>query len=77
MYLFTNFLLFVLICRIVFFIILPIKIFVPIKSTEGLATSVPKKTYIGLEVIISSIIFFIIMFFLLIIKFDLGAIFRQ
>ena len=77
MYLFTNFLLFVLICRIVFFIILPIKIFVPIKSTEGLATSAPKITYIVLEVIISSIIFFIILFFLLIIKFDLGAIFRQ
>jgi len=77
MYLFTNFLLFFLIWRIVFFITLPIKIFVPIKSTEELATSVPKKTYIDLEVIISSLIFFIIMFFLLIIKFDLGAIFRQ
>lgn len=77
MYLFTNFLLFVLIWWIIFFITLPIKISIPTDLQEGLATSAPIKTYIGLKVIISSIISVIIMFVLLLIQFDLGTIFRK
>ena len=77
MYLFTKFLLFILIWWIVFFITLPFKVSVPTDLAGGFATSAPKKTYIGLKVIISSAISVIIMFFLLILQFDLGTIFRK
>jgi predicted secreted protein len=77
MYLFTNFVLFVLIWWIIFFISLPIKISVSPKPVEGHASSAPKKTYIGLKVIITSAISLIIMLFLILINFDLGLIFKQ
>ena len=48
MYLFTNFILFVLIWWILFFISLPIKISIPNKRIKGHATSAPKKTHLSL-----------------------------
>jgi predicted secreted protein len=77
MYLFTNFLLFVIIWWIIFFICLPFRISVSENPHKGHATSAPNKTYIGLKVIISTAISTIIMIFLIIIKFDLGMIFKQ
>ena len=77
MYIFTNFLLFILIWWIIFFIALPINISVPEDHYEGHASSAPKKTYIGLKVFVSTIISILIMFFLIIMKFDLGVIFKQ
>jgi len=76
MYLFTNFILFLLIWWIVFFITLPLNISIPDKPEEGHATSAPKKTHIGLKIVLTSIISMIIMIFLFIIKFDLGTIFK-
>ena len=77
MYLFTNFILFILIWWIIFFITLPLNISVPIKQIEGHASSAPKKTYIGYKLIITTAISFIIMLILIYIKFDLGIIFKQ
>ena len=76
MYLFTNFLMFVLIWWIIFFISLPIMVSVPEKQDEGHATSAPKITYIVLKVLITSAISLIIMLFLIYINFDLGNIFK-
>ena len=77
MYLFTNFILFILICWIIFFISLPIKISVPANQVDGHASSAPKKTHIGLKVVITTAISLIIMLILIFIKFDLGIIFKQ
>ena len=77
MYLFTNFLLFIVIWWVIFFITLPINISVPENVDKGLATSAPKKTYIGLKILITSAISFIIMLLLMFIKFDLGMLFNQ
>ena len=77
MHLFTNFLLFILIWWIIFFICLPIKLSVPMDHKRGHATSAPKKTYIGLKVIITSAVSIIIMLFLILFNFDLGIIFKQ
>jgi predicted secreted protein len=77
MYIFTKILLFILIWWIIFFISLPFNISIPENQIKGHASSSPKKTYIGLKVIISSAISVIIMFFLLILQFDLGTIFRK
>ena len=77
MSLFTNFILFILIWWIIFFIILPIRISIPKKVYPGHANSAPKKTYIGLKVLITSIISILIMLFLILLKFDLGVIFKQ
>ena len=63
MYLFTNFVMLVLIWWIIFFISLPIKISVPSNPEEGFASSAPKKTYIGLKVIITTAITIIIMLY--------------
>ena len=76
MYLFTNFVLFVLIWWIIFFISLPMKISVPVNTKEGYATSAPIKTYINLKVIITTAITIIIMLILILLKFDLGVIFK-
>ena len=59
----------------VFFITLPINITVSTKPEVGHASSAPKKTYIGLKVIITSTVSMVIMLFLLIIKFDLAMFF--
>lgn len=77
MYLFTNFLLFILIWWIFFFISLPIKISVSNNPKPGLASSAPKKTHIGLKVIITTAISMIIMLVLILLKFNLGTIFKQ
>ena len=77
MFLFTNFLMFVLIWWIIFFITLPLKISVPDKHHQGNASSAPKKTYIGIKVIVTTLISIIIIFFLLFINFDLGILFKQ
>ena len=77
MYLFTSFLLFVLIWWIVFFITLPIKISIPKNPSKGHATSAPKISYIVIKFIITTAISLIIMLFLIFIKFDLGIIFKQ
>ena len=76
MYLFTNFLLFILIWWIIFFISLPIRISVPKIPEEGHASSAPQKTYISIKIIITTAISAIIMMFLIFIKFDLGVIFK-
>lgn len=76
MYLFTSFLLFILIWWITFFITLPINISVPENQDEGHASSAPKKTYLGLKIFITTIISVLIMIFLIIMKFDLGMIFK-
>jgi predicted secreted protein len=77
MSLFTNFLLFVLVWWVTFFIFLPIKISIPLQIDRGHATSAPQKTYIGIKVVITTSISAIIMLFLFIIKFDLGMMFKQ
>ena len=77
MYLFTNFILFILIWWIVFFISLPIKVSVPSQYEEGHASSAPIKSYIGLKFMITTAVSILIMLFLLFIKFDLGVIFKQ
>ena len=77
MYLFTNFLLFVLIWWIVFFISLSIKISISKNPSKGHATSAPKISYIAIKFIITTAISLIIMLFLIFIKFDLGIIFKQ
>ena len=77
MYLFTNFLLFILIWWIIFFISLPLKLSVPDNPGDGHASSAPKKTYIGLKITITTAISMIIMLFLIFTKFDLGIIFKQ
>ena len=76
MFLFTYFLLFILVWWIIFFISLPIKINIPKHQDKGHASSAPIKTYIGLKFIITTVITLLIMFFLLFIKFDLGIIFK-
>ena len=76
MYLFTNFILFILIWWIIFFITLPMKISVPLRPKEGHATSAPKKTYIAAKLILTSAISIIVMLILIFINFDLGAIFK-
>ena len=77
MYIFTKFLLFILIWWIIFFISLPIKISVPTNQQDGHASSAPKKTYIGYKVIITTALSILVMLFLIFIKFDLGIIFKQ
>ena len=78
MYLFTSFLLFILIWWIIFFISLPIRISVPKENIiKGNATSAPIKTYIGLKFAITTAISGIIMLFVIMMKFDLGRIFAQ
>ena len=77
MYIFTNFILFILIWWVIFFICLPIKISVPTITKEGHANSAPKKTYISIKLLITTAISLIIMLFLIFIKFDLGVIFKQ
>ena len=77
MYIFTKILLFILIWWIIFFISLPFKISVPVNQIKGHASSSPKKTYIGLKVIITTAISFVIMLFLIIMNFDLGMIFKK
>lgn len=76
MYLFTNFLLFVLILKMIFFS-LPIRISVPFILKEVLVGSAPKKTYIGFKTIITNAITLTIMLFLIFIIFDLGITFKQ
>ena len=77
MYIFTKILLFILIWWIIFFISLPFKISIPENQIKGHASSSPKKTYLGLKVIITTAISFVIMLFLIIINFDLGIIFKK
>ena len=77
MYLFTNFLLFILIWWIIFFICLPLNISVPAQPENGHASSAPKKTYMGIKVTITTAISLIIMLFLIFFNFDLGIIFRK
>ena len=77
MYLFTNFLLFVVIWWMIFFITLPIKISVPLKPEEGHASSAPKKTFLGTKVALTTAISLLIMLILIFINFDLGTIFAK
>ena len=76
MFLFTNFIIFLLIWWIIFFISLPIRISVPVNQIKGHASSAPKKTYIVYKIMITTAISLIIMLFLIFIKFDLGVIFK-
>ena len=77
MFIFTKFLLFILIWWIIFFITLPIKLSIPDIQDKGHASSAPKKPHIGLKVIITSVISAIIMIILIITNFDLGMIFKK
>jgi len=77
MYLFTKFLLFILIWWMIFFISLPIKIVVPSHQLEGHASSASKKTYIDYKIITTTALSLIIMLFLIFINFDLDIIFKQ
>lgn len=77
MFIFTKFLLFILIWWIIFFISLPMKISIPDFQDKGHASSAPKKPHIGLKVIITSILSVIIMIFIIITNFDLGMIFKK
>jgi predicted secreted protein len=76
MFLFTYFLLFVLIWWIIFFVSLPIKINIPSHQEKGHASSAPKNTYVGFKFLLTTAITLVIMIFLLLIKFDLGIIFK-
>ena len=76
MYLFPNFVLFIVIWWIFFFISLPINVSVPANQKEGHATSAPKKTYIGYKFMITTALSSIVMIFLIFINFDLGIIFK-
>ena len=77
MYLFTNFLLFILIVWMIIFIILPIYIFASKEPSEIYVFSASKKTYIASKIFVSTAISMIVIVFLIIIKFDLGTIFKQ
>ena len=77
MYLFTNFFLFILIGWMIFFVSLPIYISVSKESSEYYSFSAPKKTYIVSTILTTAAISMTIMIFLIIIKFDLGTIFKQ
>ena len=65
MYLFNNFLLFILIWQTIFFINLSLKISIPSDPQEGYPSSAPKKTYIGLKMTLTTAISLFIMLFLI------------
>ena len=77
MYLFTNFVLFVLIWWMIFFISLPIRISVSNTPIPGHASSAPNKAYIGLKILITSAISICIMLVLMFINFDIGMFFKK
>ena len=77
MHLFTKYLSFRLTCWTVFFISLAIKILFPLNSQVNQTSSASKKTYIASKIFVSTAISMIVIVFLIIIKFDLGTIFKQ
>ena len=77
MRLFTNFLVFILVWWIIFFMILPLKVSIPKNQEKGHANSAPKKTYIGLKVSITSALSLSIMFILILFNFELSILFKK
>ena len=77
MFLFTYFLLFILVWWIIFFISLPIKINIPTHQDKGHASSAPIKTYIGLKVFVTSALSLSIMFILILFNFKLSILFKK
>ena len=77
MAIFTHVLIFILIWWILFFMILPLKIKVPINSEIGHAKSAPSKPFLLIKFILTSIISGIILFFLIFFGFDLSSIFNK
>ena len=76
MQIFSYFLFFVVIWRILFFIFLPIKNETPKEWQVGNANSVPIKSYLLIKVIITSVLSFIILITLIYFGLDLAFIFK-
>ena len=77
MQIFTNFLIFIIIWWILFFIILPININVAQDSELGHSKSAPNKPFLLIKFIVTSILSIIILFFLILLGFDLSNIFNK
>ena len=77
MAIFTNFLIFVVLWWIIFFILLPIKITVSPNFEIGHAKSAPNKPYLLIKFILTSILSGIILFILILFGFDLSSIFNK
>ncbi len=77
MQIFTNFLIFIIIWWILFFIILPININVAQDSELGHSKSAPNKPFLLIKFIVTSILSIIILFFLILLGFDLSTIFNK
>ena len=77
MQLFSYFLFFLVILRVLFFIFLPIKNETPAEWQEGNANSAPIKSYLLIKVIISSVLSFIILITLIYFDLDLALIFKR
>ena len=77
MQIFTNFLFFIIIWWILFFIILPININVAQDSELGHSKSAPNKPFLLIKFIVTSILSIIILFFLILLGFDLSTIFNK
>ena len=77
MQIFTNFLIFIIIWWILFFIILPININVSQDSELGHSKSAPNKPFLLIKFIVTSILSIIILFFLILLGFDLSTIFNK
>ena len=77
MQIFSNFLMFVLIWWILFFIFLPLKNETSNEWQIGNANSAPTKSYLLIKVIITSVLSFIILITLIYFGLDLAFIFKQ
>ena len=77
MAIFTHVLIFILVWWILFFIILPLKIKVPLKTEIGHAKSAPNKPFLLIKFLVTSLISAIILFFLILFGFDLSTIFNK
>ena len=77
MAIFTHVLIFILIWWVLFFIILPLKIKVPLNTEAGHAKSAPSRPFLLVKFILTSLISGIALFFLILFGFDLSSIFNK
>jgi len=76
MQIFSYFLFFIVICRILFFIFLQIKNEIPIYWQDCYTSSAPIKSYLLIKVIITSVLSFIILITLIYFVLDLVFFFK-
>jgi len=77
MRIFSYFLFFILIRRVLFFIFLPIKNEIPTEWQEGNTNSAPIKSYLLTKVLITAVLSFIILITLIYFRLDLVLIFKR